>query len=189
MLIKLFGIVVRLFGRIMRKIRTKLLSSGFGAWGQGGDISRGFQSNASFQICCGNNVFLNEYMWVSFNNDKGKLNIEDDVYVGRFCTISISSLITIKKNALISDRVFIGDCNHGYKNLCLPISQQPIIFSGTVEIGEGCWIGAGVAILPGVSIGKNSVIGANSVVTCNVPDYCIAVGNPASVIRKLAVDK
>jgi acetyltransferase-like isoleucine patch superfamily enzyme len=180
------AMLTKLFGRVTRKIRTYIFSSAFGSYG-GGEISRGFQSNASSRIYCGDNVFLNEYIWISFG-DKGELVIEDDVYIGRFCTMSISGRVTIKKNALISDRVFIGDCNHGYKDLSLPIIEQEVIFSGTVEIGEGCWIGIGVCILPGVSIGKNSVIGANSVVTHNVPDYCIALGNPARVIKNIAAE-
>ena len=39
-------------------------------------------------------------------------------------------------------------------------------------------------ILPGVKIGDNTVIGAGSVVTKDIPDNCIAVGNPARVIKR-----
>jgi acetyltransferase-like isoleucine patch superfamily enzyme len=81
--------------------------------------------------------------------------------------------------------VFIGDCNHGFLDTSKPISQQPINFAGRVEIGEGSWIGIGVAILPGVTVGKNTVIGANSVVTHDVPDCCIAAGNPARIINRI----
>lgn len=148
-------------------------------------ICRGFKSNGPSQICCGNDIHLNEHIWISFNDDRGKLIIEDGVYIGRFCTMSISTEIKIKKNALISDRVFIGDCNHGFLDTSKPISQQPINFAGCVEIGEGSWLGIGVAILPGVTVGKNAVIGANSVVTHDVPDYCIVAGNPAMIISRI----
>ena len=47
------------------------------------------------------------------------------------------------------------------------------------------WIGSDCTILPGVTIGDNSVIGAGSVVVKNIPENCIAVGNPAHVIKKL----
>ena len=111
--------------------------------------------------------------------------ISDEVYIGRFCTMSISSSITIGKNALISDRVYLGDCNHGYDDKTQPISKQQVRFGGCVVIGEGSWIGIGVAIMAGVNIGRNSVVGANSVVTRDVPDYCIVAGNPAKVIREI----
>lgn len=50
-------------------------------------------------------------------------------------------------------------------------------------IGEGSWIGARAIILPGVTIGKFAVIGAGAVVSKDVPDYAVAVGNPARVVR------
>ena len=53
-----------------------------------------------------------------------------------------------------------------------------------VIIGPGCWIGARVTILGGVKIGKGCVIGACSLVRSDIPDWSIAVGIPARVIRK-----
>ena len=55
-----------------------------------------------------------------------------------------------------------------------------------VTIGEDCWIGGGAIICPGVTIGSRCVIGAGSVVTKDIPDACVAVGNPARIIRKQA---
>ena len=54
-----------------------------------------------------------------------------------------------------------------------------------VTIGNNCWIGGSVTILPGVSIGDNVTIGAGSVVVKDIPSGCVAVGNPAKVIRKI----
>lgn len=54
-----------------------------------------------------------------------------------------------------------------------------------VRIGDDVWLGTGVVVLPGVSIGCGSVIGANSVVATNIPEYSLAVGLPAKVIRSL----
>ena len=52
-----------------------------------------------------------------------------------------------------------------------------------VVIGNGVWIGDSVIVLPGVRIGDGSVIGAGSVVTKSIPDYAVAAGVPARVIR------
>ncbi|MDD1793323.1 acyltransferase [Enterovibrio sp. ZSDZ42] len=57
--------------------------------------------------------------------------------------------------------------------------------SAKVTIKDNAWIGMGVTILKGVTIGENAVIGANSVVYQNVPDNCIAMGNPAKIVKKL----
>lgn len=55
--------------------------------------------------------------------------------------------------------------------------------SGSCTIGDGAFIGTNATILPRVKIGKWATIGAGSVVTRDVPDYAVAVGNPAKVIR------
>jgi acetyltransferase-like isoleucine patch superfamily enzyme len=53
-----------------------------------------------------------------------------------------------------------------------------------VIIGDGSWIGAGSVILPGSEIGKHVAIGANSVVNSVIPDYSVAVGTPARVVKR-----
>ena len=52
-----------------------------------------------------------------------------------------------------------------------------------IIIDDFVWIGDHVIILPGVRIGKHAIIGAGAVVTKDIPDYAIAVGNPA-VVKK-----
>ncbi len=54
-----------------------------------------------------------------------------------------------------------------------------------VRIERGAYIGVNATILPGVTIGEGAVIGAGSVVTKDVPPYCVAVGNPARVIKRI----
>ena len=53
-----------------------------------------------------------------------------------------------------------------------------------VDIGPGCWIGARVTILGGVKVGRGCVIGAGSLVRDSIPDFSIAAGVPAKVIRQ-----
>ena len=53
----------------------------------------------------------------------------------------------------------------------------------SIIINDDVWIGAHSVILPGVTIGKGAVIGAGSVVTSNIPEYAVAVGVPAKVIK------
>ena len=45
------------------------------------------------------------------------------------------------------------------------------------------WVGGNTVICPGVHIGSNVVIGAGSVVTRDIPDWCVAAGNPCRVLH------
>jgi phosphonate metabolism protein (transferase hexapeptide repeat family) len=51
------------------------------------------------------------------------------------------------------------------------------------EIGHDVWIGHGVVVLPGRKIGTGAVVGAGAIVTSDIPDYAVAVGNPARIVR------
>lgn len=63
-------------------------------------------------------------------------------------------------------------------------SRRDIIeYTGNVTIGDDCWIGGNTTIMPGVTIGKGCTIGAGSVVTRSIPDFSVAVGSPAKVIK------
>jgi acetyltransferase-like isoleucine patch superfamily enzyme len=53
-----------------------------------------------------------------------------------------------------------------------------------VSIGDGSWLGHGTVVLPGARIGRHVAVGANSVVSGELPDRCVAAGNPAKVIRR-----
>jgi acetyltransferase-like isoleucine patch superfamily enzyme len=79
--------------------------------------------------------------------------------------------------------VYITDQNHGYERVDLPISMQTQP-ENPVVIGDGSWIGAGSVILPGARIGKHVAIGANSVVNGEIPDFSVAVGSPAKVVKQ-----
>jgi sugar O-acyltransferase (sialic acid O-acetyltransferase NeuD family) len=57
------------------------------------------------------------------------------------------------------------------------------ILCGGVVVGEGTLIGAGSVVNPGIQIGKNCVIGAGSVVIRHIPDFAVAVGNPARISK------
>ena len=63
--------------------------------------------------------------------------------------------------------------------------ERKLFSKGPVVIGDNVWIGDKATILAGVTIGEGAVIGANAVITKDVPAYCIAVGNPARIIKKV----
>lgn len=111
------------------------------------------------------------------------LEIGDGSKIGRFNHIFATHRVVLGKNTLTANGVYISDNLHEYRDVQQAILQQPIRQIGIVEIGEGCWLGHNACVL-GASIGKHCVIGANSVVTHDIPDYSVAVGSPAIVIRR-----
>ncbi len=141
----------------------------------------------SKNINIGKGVRINYKTWLAAlpltKEKECLLEIGDGTVIGNFNHIYATKLIKIGSNVLTADKVYISDNLHGYQNVNLPIMSQPIIQNNIVEIGDGTWLGENVCVL-GVKIGKNCVIGANAVVTKDIPDYCVAVGNPARVIKK-----
>jgi acetyltransferase-like isoleucine patch superfamily enzyme len=117
-----------------------------------------------------------------------KLVIGEGSTVGHFNHIYATNEIVIGKNVLIADKVYIADNQHHYDDINIPIMKQPIKQLSEIYIGDNSWIGECVSII-GSSIGVHCVIGANSVVTKNIPDYCVAVGAPARIIKRYDFDK
>ncbi len=118
-----------------------------------------------------------------------ELEGETAVSIGDRCLIGRGSGIVAHESIEIGDDVFTGhhiyvtDANHGYEDPDLPVGRQ-FGKAKPVRIGSGSWIGHGAIVLPGARIGEHVVVGAGSVVTGDLPDYCVAVGIPARVIRR-----
>jgi acetyltransferase-like isoleucine patch superfamily enzyme len=102
-----------------------------------------------------------------------------NVYVGLFCTIGA---VTLEDDVLVSSHVSImnGGAQHGIDRLDIPVREQPGVWSRTT-IGRDTWIGEHATVM--ADVGKHCVIGAGSVVTRPIPDYAIALGVPARVVR------
>lgn len=126
-------------------------------------------------------VYIAKSGWIASLG--GQIRIEENASIGRFSHIISTKSIHIGKSALIAEKVYISDNLHGYEDVNIPIKDQPLRQLKDVTIGEGSWIGENVCII-GASVGKNSVVGANSVVTHDIPDYSVAVGAPAKVIKR-----
>ncbi|MDP1688507.1 MAG: acyltransferase [bacterium] len=143
-------------------------------------------------IALGNNVVIKENARIQvdhsqhlkFGNHKPKLKIGNNVTIGKGSTISAVSNIEIEDDAGMAGYCFIADNSHGYQKIDIPIKYQELTNIKPIKIKNGAWLGWGVVVMPGVTIGRNSVIGANSVVNSDVPDYSVAVGAPAKIVKR-----
>jgi acetyltransferase-like isoleucine patch superfamily enzyme len=132
------------------------------------------------------NTLINSMAWLlalKTRDEAPYVNIGKNVYIGRFFHLVSIREVIIQDNVLIADKVYISDNIHEYQDISLPIKDQPIKFKNKVVIGKNSWLGENVSII-GAQIGKHCIIGSNSVVNKNIPDYCMAVGSPAKIIKR-----
>ena len=118
-----------------------------------------------------------------------RLEIGEDSYIGKFCTIQCEG--TIGRWVLIANNVgIIGRRDHDYREVGTAIRWAPHVEDAArtlqptdlIEIQDDVWIGYGAIVLSGVTVGRGSIVGAGAVVTSSIPPYAIARGNPATVI-------
>ncbi len=114
--------------------------------------------------------------------DDAVVRIGDGCLIGKGTGIVGHERIEIGDDVFTGHHVYITDANHGYEDADLPIGQQ-FAPPRPVCVGAGSWLGHGAIVLPGARIGRHVVVGAGSVVTGTLPDFSVAVGNPARVVR------
>lgn len=105
-----------------------------------------------------------------------------DVFINHSAILSASGGIEFEDGCMAAPGLRIATINHDMNN------RHTIYTYGKVTVKKNAWIGMNVTICPGVTIGENAVIAAGAVVTKDVPDYAVAGGVPARVIRYLDPD-
>lgn len=118
----------------------------------------------------------------------GEIVFGDSCLIGDNVHIVASNRVSIGSECLFASKIFISDTSHGSygRNGSNPDSNpnnRPLV-ANAVSIGDRVWLGENVVVLAGTNIGNGCIIGANAVVTHDIPDYCIAVGSPAKVIKE-----
>lgn len=120
--------------------------------------------------------------YACINNAVGEIRIGNNTRIGLHNTII--GPVHIGNQVNLAQGVVVSGLNHNFADIETPISEQGVS-TALITINDDVWVGANVVIAAGVTIGKHCVIGAGSVVTKDIPDYSVAVGNPAKVIKKL----
>lgn len=157
------------------------------------------------KIELGNNVIIEDYTNICANTGEGTIKIGDNVIIFKsstikcggkgyieigehsdvnpYCVLEGYGGLRIGKGVRIASGTKIISHDHIYENPDMPIFRQGIK-KKEIIIGDDVWIASNCCILGGVKIGKGCIIGAGSVVTKDVPDYAVAIGVPAKIIKR-----
>lgn len=118
-----------------------------------------------------------------FHCDHGShISIGEHTFINYNCVILDGGQVTIGNHVLIGPGCQIVTPQHPKNYL---ERRSTCETSYPVTIGDDTWLGAGVIVCPGVTIGSRCIIAAGSVVIRDVPDDCMAAGNPAVVKKHL----
>jgi len=132
-------------------------------------------------IIIGDGVFIGRNTILSCKN--GDIFLNNNVNIGFNCEIVSANKVKVGENVLIAAYTYLICGDHDFDRIDIPISEQGRSARG-ICVEDNVWLGAGVKILDGVTIKRDSIIGTGSVVTTDVPEFSIAVGIPAKVIKK-----
>ena len=181
--------VLHLGSRIRTRLFTMLLSSQFREIGAGSSIAPPFRFGGLGRISLGDGVVIHRDCWIHVLENHGhestpNIIIKSSASIGMGSTISAAQKVVIGENVLLARNVYISDHAHAFEKIEVPIKHQGITGIRPVSIGRDTWLGQNVVVLPGVTIGEHCVIGANSVVKSSIPDFSVAVGAPARVVKR-----
>lgn len=155
---------------------------------QRGDYDPAVEPDASAIVAVGDNLTRKN---IAFNTKHRFTNtIHASSVISQYATFGVGNMILhgaiVQAQATVGDHVIINtgarvdhDCVIGNFVHVAPGA----VLCGNVQVGEGALIGAGATVIPGKKIGAWATVGAGAVVIENIPDYGVAVGNPARVIK------
>lgn len=128
----------------------------------------------------GSGSFIGRNTILSCKN--GNIRLAEKVNMGFNCHIFSASNVSLGNNNLIAAYCYIIGGTHKMDRIDIPPLEQERTSLGII-MEDNLWLGAGVKVVDGVRIGRDSVIGTSAVVTKDIPEFSIAVGIPAKVVR------
>ena len=178
---------IRIYNWLIAKGFSFVFARTFNSFGINTRVISPIAIEGSANISLGDNVIVAAHSClaaVPLSGSKScQLKINDGCRIGRFNHIYATKSIVLGNDVLTANNVYISDNSHNYDNPCLPVVQQPILQKDTVVIGDGSWLGQNACVI-GAKIGRHCIVGANSVVTNNLPDFSVAIGAPARIIKR-----
>ena len=133
-------------------------------------------------IAIGSNVYIGHGTMLK-GYHKNLMEIGSDTWIGQGCFLHSAGGMKIGDRVGVGPHVKILTSAHRDPGRSGPPILECEIEFAPVAIGDECDIGIGAIILPGVTIGRGTQIGAGAVVTSDLPEFCVAAGSPARILR------
>jgi acetyltransferase-like isoleucine patch superfamily enzyme len=131
----------------------------------------------------GPHAYFEPGVWLT--SDSGRIAIGGGSLLNLNVMVAAVESVSIGEHCMLANGCLVTDGNHRFDDPVTPVPWQGFTSKGPVTISDNVWLGANVVVTSGVTIGRRSVIGANSVVTEDVPEFSIAAGAPAKVLRTI----
>jgi acetyltransferase-like isoleucine patch superfamily enzyme len=131
-------------------------------------------------ITIGQGVFLGRGTILSCKN--GDIVLEDGANVGFNVEVFSAANVRIGRKVLIAAYTYLVGGDHLYDRVDIPVLEQGRTARG-IDVDDNVWLGAHVVVADGVRIGRDAVVGAGAVVTADIPEFHVAAGVPARIIR------
>jgi acetyltransferase-like isoleucine patch superfamily enzyme len=131
-------------------------------------------------ITIGQGVFVGRNTILSCKN--GDIIIDDLANLGFNCEIFSASRVRVGKSILMAAYTYLVGGDHLYDRTDIPVLEQGRTARG-IEVDDNVWLGTHVVVTDGSRIGRDAIIGAGAVVVGEIPEFAIATGIPAKVVR------
>ena len=131
-------------------------------------------------IVIGEGAFVGRNTILSCKN--GDILLEDHANIGFNVEIFSASRVRVGKSVLIAAYTYLVGGDHLYDRVDVPVLYQGRTAQG-IDVGDHVWLGAHVVVTDGSRIGRDAIVGAGAVVVGEIPEFHIAAGVPAKVIR------
>ncbi|MGE3277252.1 MAG: hypothetical protein AB7O67_19225 [Vicinamibacterales bacterium] len=131
-------------------------------------------------IMIGKGVFVGRNTILSCKN--GDIVLEDGANLGFNCEIFSASRVRVGRQILMAAYTYLVGGDHLYDRVDIPVLQQGRTARG-IDVDDHVWLGTHVVVTDGSTIGRDAIIGAGAVVVGTIPEFAIATGIPAKVVR------
>ena len=201
LLIFLFGNLAGSLGYLFRK---KFYPPLFKQVGKSVIFGKGLVLRHPGRIVLGDRTAIDDYCLLDAAGDEAGMVVGEGSIISRNCVIQCKTAaitighsadigcnviltandsISIGNNVLIAGNCYIGGGRYRTDRLDIPMMKQGLYTKGPIVIGDDVWLGAGATVLDGVQIGRGCIVGAGAMVTKDLPEYAIATGVPAKIVK------